>query len=291
MSEADRLFYEGNALTQAGKYAEACPKFEQSLKLDDGAFGTEFNLADCEEHLNRNASAYHHFERVVQYAKIAGKTQREQAARERMDKLKDKLGWILIKPAQGTTLSSLQIDGQSMALSRKLDIPVDPERLHAVDPGQHQVVAVSTSQRRLEQQVAVAAGQTVPLEAFALTEEERKERDPNRGSTQRMIGYGLGGLGIIGLGVGAGAGIASILNHVSEGDYGCTKSGDTLKCPTEEGVNSTKTARTAGTIADIGFVAGGALLVAGAVVLFTAPKPAKSTTAAQMYVDLKGLHF
>ena len=51
-SSADRLFNEANGLVQTGHYAEACPKFEQSQKLDP-AIGTQFNLADCFEHVGR----------------------------------------------------------------------------------------------------------------------------------------------------------------------------------------------------------------------------------------------
>ena len=50
------LFKEARALVGDGKYAEACPKFEQSLALEVGV-GTQFNLADCWEHIGRTASA------------------------------------------------------------------------------------------------------------------------------------------------------------------------------------------------------------------------------------------
>src|SRR5262249_28863679 len=42
--EAARLFQEGRALLEAGKPAEACERFEQSLKLDPDSPGTILNL-------------------------------------------------------------------------------------------------------------------------------------------------------------------------------------------------------------------------------------------------------
>ena len=54
---ARALFSEGRKLSAAGKYSEACPKFEESLRLDRG-IGTKFNLADCWAHSNRTASAW-----------------------------------------------------------------------------------------------------------------------------------------------------------------------------------------------------------------------------------------
>lgn len=53
-SPADVLFDEGTALMNAGKYAEACPKLEQSLKLDPGIGGMLW-LADCYERAGRTA--------------------------------------------------------------------------------------------------------------------------------------------------------------------------------------------------------------------------------------------
>ena len=50
------LFGEGRKLAAAGDYAAACPKFEESFRLDPG-IGTGFNLADCWEHINTDRMA------------------------------------------------------------------------------------------------------------------------------------------------------------------------------------------------------------------------------------------
>jgi hypothetical protein len=49
---AERLFAEASALVAAGKYAEACPRFEESERLD-GALGTHYNLALCFEKIGK----------------------------------------------------------------------------------------------------------------------------------------------------------------------------------------------------------------------------------------------
>src|SRR6476659_8776093 len=64
---ARTLFQQAKALRSAGRYDAACVKFEQSLALDVG-IGTEFNLADCWEHVNRTASAYELFLKVAEHA-------------------------------------------------------------------------------------------------------------------------------------------------------------------------------------------------------------------------------
>jgi len=83
---ARALFKEGRELAAAGRYDEACPKFEASLKLDAG-MGTEFNLADCWEHVGRTEEAAALFLQVASEAQRAGMGEREQVALERANKL------------------------------------------------------------------------------------------------------------------------------------------------------------------------------------------------------------
>lgn len=54
---AQGLFDEARALMAAGQAAEACPKLEESQRLDPGS-GTLMNLARCYEQTNRIATAW-----------------------------------------------------------------------------------------------------------------------------------------------------------------------------------------------------------------------------------------
>src|SRR5580698_3805183 len=76
---ADKLFNDAKDLVLAGKYAEACPKLAESQRLDP-ALGTEFNLADCDEHVGRTATAWRLFVDVEHAARAAGKKEREDKA-------------------------------------------------------------------------------------------------------------------------------------------------------------------------------------------------------------------
>src|ERR1041384_3277172 len=76
------LFVEARRLAAAGDYAGACPKFEDSFRLNPG-IGTNFNLADCLDHAGRIASAWARSLDVAAATKLAGQPEREQVARQR----------------------------------------------------------------------------------------------------------------------------------------------------------------------------------------------------------------
>ena len=52
------IFNNAQELASQGKYEEACPKFEEVLKLEPKAIGTQLQLADCYDHVGRFASAW-----------------------------------------------------------------------------------------------------------------------------------------------------------------------------------------------------------------------------------------
>src|SRR5215212_4797523 len=93
---ARALFGEGRKLAAQGKYREACPKFEESLRLDPG-MGTQFNLADCLEHTGRTATAWAQFLDVAAAARAAAQSERERVARERAAALEPKLSRLTIE--------------------------------------------------------------------------------------------------------------------------------------------------------------------------------------------------
>src|SRR5262249_43347029 len=63
---AEKAFEEGRDLFRAGKYADACVRFEQSEQLDP-QMGTLFNLAQCDEKIGKLASA------IVAYREVVAK--------------------------------------------------------------------------------------------------------------------------------------------------------------------------------------------------------------------------
>ncbi len=147
---ARTLFAEGRKLVDDGNYPDACPKFEESLRLDPGT-GTSFNLADCLEHIGRTASAWARFLDVAAASKAAGQPEREQIARVRAEKLEPTLSRLVIQVATRTRGLVVERDGVVVgAASWGVAVPVDP--------GEHRLRATADGRRPWEDTTSVPPG-------------------------------------------------------------------------------------------------------------------------------------
>lgn len=131
---AQVLFDEARKLVGEGKYAEACPKLEESQRLDPGV-GTQYHLANCWEQLGRTASAWSLFLEVAAASKAAGQPDREKVARERATALEPKLMRLAIQVAEGAP-EGVQVTRDGTAIGKaQWGTPVP------MDPGKHAVAA------------------------------------------------------------------------------------------------------------------------------------------------------
>src|SRR5258705_13207662 len=78
---AQALFDQAKQLLADGRTAEACPKLEESQRLEPRS-GTLINLARCYEQLGRLASAWSKYIEAATSAKASGNTEREAVARQ-----------------------------------------------------------------------------------------------------------------------------------------------------------------------------------------------------------------
>ena len=149
-SPARALFKEGRLLASDGKYAEACPKFEASLQLELGV-GTQFNLADCWEHLGRTASAQKLFRGAAASAKAAGQTDREQVLRERATALEPRISKLVIDVE----------DTSTRLIVKRGDVPLDKDewgQAVAVDPGTYELSAKAPGKKPWRKTIEVKPG-------------------------------------------------------------------------------------------------------------------------------------
>ncbi len=146
-SRARALFKEGRDLASTGRYEVACPKFEESRRLFDGP-GTDFNLADCWEHVGKLASARTLFLEVAAATHALGQADRENAARSRAHALDAQVSHLVLRVADHTEGLSLHVNGSSVAWEAE-SAPV------AVDPGEVLVEATAPERESWKTKVAI----------------------------------------------------------------------------------------------------------------------------------------
>ncbi len=93
---AQRLFEQGRELLAAGNAEAACPKLEESVRLEL-ATGALLALAMCHEQAGKFATAWAEYERVARRAAQGGQAEREQWASERVTALRPLLSTLNVQ--------------------------------------------------------------------------------------------------------------------------------------------------------------------------------------------------
>jgi hypothetical protein len=274
---AEVLFDEAVTLSEAGKYPEACAKFEESDRLDH-ALNTLFNLGDCYERVGRRASAWEAFSRVVGEARQAGKEALKEDATKRAEALKPRLAklTLVVPPA---------VSGVADVHVKRNGAVVDPQLWNQsvpVDAGEQTIVVTAPGRAPWRETISVkeaeAAKLTVPELAAAPM------------PPQRVGALAAGGVGAVGLVIGS---IFGALTFAKWGEAVSACGGPKdqhTSCPTQMQVtNAGEIGASAGslaTVSNIGFALGGAGLVAAGVLWFTTPADAASRSSAALRIDL-----
>ncbi len=286
---AQALFDEGRALMGQGKLAEACPKLAASQRLDPGA-GTLMNLAACYDKNGQTASAWVTYLEAAPAARSSGHADWEAHAKERAAAIEPTLSrlTIVVPPASDVPGLHIERDGK--------------EVLHAewgsalpIDPGAHPILVTAPSKQQWSTTVSVgpnaaSVSVTVPPLGVEQTTNDSTPVPPSRGvvtplpvvpppppendgSTQRAIGLGVGGVGIVGLAVGIVLGVHAKSTYDSA-FASCTSDN---RGPAS-GVSGVDDARSQATVSTVVTVIGAAALVGGGILYFTAPSGAPSST-------------
>jgi hypothetical protein len=280
---AQSLYDEGRSLMTAKKFAQACPKLEESQRLDP-APATQFHLADCYERTGRTASAWAAFLEVASTSKVAGRTEREKVARERADALAPKLTKLTISVSPGTQVSGLVVrrngtlvrEGQWGAA---ISVDPGPQAIEASAPGkvtwQSQVDASGEGKTTsidvpalvdAPMAAVTAPPAAAPAPAVLPAMPGAEPADTRRGNTQRIIAVVVAGVGVVGVALGSYAGVSALGKNSDSNAGHC--SGNTCDAM---GVSLRKDAVSAGNRSTVAFIAGGVAIAGGAVLWFTAP--------------------
>jgi serine/threonine-protein kinase len=287
---AQGLFDQAKELMDAGKFAEACPKLEESQRLDP-ASGTLLNLARCYEKSGRTASAWSTYLDAAAAAKAGGNAEREQAARAKAKELAPAVSRLVIDVPESVRLDGLEItrDGAEIGAAQwGAPIPLDDgahevrarapghagfeTKVTLTGPAGHATVSIP---KLAEQAASGAAAGSAAAEGAAPSDSASSSSASDVAQaghsglgTQRTVALVTGGAGIVGLAVGGVFGLQAISKHATA-KKDCV---DTV-CASYAGATAGNDAHAAGNVATISMIAGGVLLASGAVLWFTAPHP------------------
>jgi hypothetical protein len=280
VAAAEALFRQARDLLQAGKVAEACPKFAESYRLDPG-IGALANLASCHEKEGKIASAWGEYSAVIQEAQRTNDPQRMAFAKKQITALAPRVPKVTFN-LKGTAPEGFKLsrDGVDVGVA-SLGTPLP------IDPGAHALEASAPGYRPAHIDFEIGEGKTktiaIPSLEKAPDEPARPDRPvaPPQASSRRSVGFVIAGIGVAGLALGG----------VFVGLTAAKKSDADAQCPakrcTPEGTELINSAKTNAWIADIGIGAGAALTVLGGVLVITGGPKERKPQASTGHVVVK----
>jgi hypothetical protein len=283
---AQSLYDEAKKLMAASKWQDACPKLEESQRLDPTPV-TEFYLADCYERSGRTASAWTTFLDLAATEHKNGGSKsadREKLARDRARSLEPKLSQLVIDVPAAARVAGLVVkrDGEAMREAQW-------GSQVAVDPGKHTVEASAPGKltwTTTQDVQAPGTSTTVHVEALAdapvvvpppgaglpaIPPTTPGSDTPTPASPLKTVGLIVGGVGVAGLAAGGIFGFLALSKNSSANSGHCGGSlGGANQCDAT-GVSLRSDAVTFGNISTIAFIAGGVLAAGGATLWLVAP--------------------
>jgi hypothetical protein len=205
---------------------------------------------------------------------------REDCA-QRLTELRSLIPTIVfsVKDDADQDLSDVHVTMDDQPLTDKVD-----GTAIAIDPGPHHFVFEAAGRQKEERSIVVREGEKDRHEKVVLVVESvapvvaapaagsappaAAEAPPKDGKAQRIAGLVVGSIGAAGLIVGGVFGIVSKSTY-DTATRECTRVPEPCS---PVGVSDGKTAHSQATVSTVAFIAGGALLVAGGVLVFTAPR-------------------
>jgi hypothetical protein len=231
---ARELFDRGRSLMESKSYQEACPKFEESQRLDPGG-GTLLNLALCHELTGKTATAWAEFVEGLRLARRDNRADREELAQAHVAALQPKLSRLrLIVPIE-TRVPNLVIRRNGIELGEAAwgdAIPVDPgeQVLEVLAPGRvaaHLTITVSADGETREvaiaplepDVIATRAPSVPPTNTITNPIPPTQKPEVDHASSRRWVGGIFAGTGVAAFGVAAYLAVRAVeLNHEAERD-------------------------------------------------------------------------
>jgi len=290
---AEALFEEGRSLLAAGKYAEACPKFADSERLDPSP-ATLLNLANCREKLGQTATAWVTYREAASAANALGRADYLATAQRHADALAPRLARMTIQVPQPPEGIEVRRDGAIVTSAEWGEpIPVDPgtHTIQARAPGRNEwtVAAVALEASQVTVTVpslepaatpppppltpppapAPPSSAATPGAGAPLAPAADHAASDSAGSSQRTLGVVAASVGVAGL-IAGGAFALVAKSKYNDSLHDCEAANVNL-C-NRAGFDERGDARTFGDVATVSVAVGAAAFVAGGVLWFTAPR-------------------
>lgn len=282
---AEALFDQGLRLMKQNNFADACPKLEESNRIDP-AVGTLLYLGECFERVGKTASAWATFREAASLAGNSNQADRARVAANRAQELEPKLSKLSVELApEVSRIAGVVVKRGNQRLEPSLygtPLPVDPGeyRIEVSAPG-YEVWSTPITVRPAGASASVRVpglvkapeapaqpAATPPSPAFEPVQPSQPapaSAAPDRGiTTQQTLGLVVGSVGLIGAGLGGYFGIRAISRN-GDAEQDC----DGTRCRTQAAVSLTEDAKQDARFANIALAAGGLLVATGAVLYLT----------------------
>jgi hypothetical protein len=216
---------------------------------------------------------------------------RKECAR-RVDEVNSQIPTIIFgaKDGSGADLSAVRVTMDGEVVAGRLE-----GTALSIDPGEHTFTFETVNQPRVTKTFTIQQAQKDRRELITFgvattapsrlgptpqptgdqaRQENPADTDGHQGlGTQKILGIVAGGVGVVGLGVGAVVG-AIALSQKSAAQSACPGS----QCLNQDGVSKWSDAASTGNVSTIGFIVGGIGVAGAAVLWFTAPSSSGSST-------------
>lgn len=266
---AEALFRSGREAAAKGDWVTACDRFAASNQLDPTP-GTILNLARCREELGQLASAWQRYQEAAQ--KLPATDRRHALALERAASLAPRLPRLTLTFAKVPPEVTIEQNGVKLDPAvLGVELPVDPgaQRIVVRAPEHEDWVLEfelgegEAVEKTLQLGHAVSKAPEPKSAPLAATSPREDVSDSGQSDGLQTWGYVATGAGVLGIGVGAVAGLLALDAKQTMDEADC----DGRFCD-QAGYDAAKRGSTWSTVSTIGFAAGAASLGVGVYLLF-----------------------
>jgi hypothetical protein len=268
------LFQRGRHAMNDGQYDLAVRYFEQSQEIEP-ALGNLLNIAVCEERLGRVASALGHLREALAQASPGDK--RRPLVAERIAELEKRVALVTLRleGPEGTDVT-VSLDGRPLGRA-------DLGKVLTVDPGAHALECAGPQGERCAQLFTLSAGEkseravivttpappTVELAPKDPPAPPQVSKDapvaPQPAAKSRALAFGLGALGIAGIGTSLVTGLM-VIDRKKEMEGNCLQG----RC-NPEGIAAAESGKTLSLVSTLAMGVGVIAIGSSAYLLLSAP--------------------